>query len=395
MSQASRGSGLGARLLLSQLLVVLVGGATLLTVALGIAPALFRSHLEEVAATITPALASHIDMAFARATLVSLAVAITAATLTALGVAVLVTRRAVRPIRDLSVAASAVAHGDYSVRVREKGLGSELVTLSQAFNRMAEHIASTERTRGEMLRDLAHELRTPLSSVRGYHEAIADGVLTADRATFDRVDAELSRIERLVEDLAAVSRAEERRIDLRLRPVRVTDLLIDAADSAALAFQDTGVKVQVVAGEGGPWVVVDPDRLHEALLNLVVNAVRHTPAGGTVSLRSSATASTVQIEVEDTGEGIPAEHLQRVFERFYRVDHARSRSTGGSGIGLTITRALIQAHSGRIHARSAGLNQGTTFVITLPRAAQDSPRGARDVHMLGRDARTKAVRRRD
>ena len=395
MSQASRGSGLGARLLLSQLLVVLVGGATLLTVALGIAPALFRSHLEEVAATIEPALASHVDMAFARATVVSLAVAITAATLTALGVAVLVTRRAVRPIRDLSVAASAVAHGDYSVRVREKGLGSELVTLSQAFNRMAEHIASTERTRGEMLRDLAHELRTPLSSVRGYHEAIADGVLTADRATFDRVDAELSRIERLVEDLAAVSRAEERRIDLRLRPVRVTDLLIDAADSAALAFQDTGVKVQVVAGEGGPWVVVDPDRLHEALLNLVVNAVRHTPAGGTVSLRSSATASTVQIEVEDTGEGIPAEHLQRVFERFYRVDHARSRSTGGSGIGLTITRALIQAHSGRIHARSAGLNQGTTFVITLPRAAQDSPRGARDVHMLGRDARTKAVRRRD
>ena len=395
MSRASVGSGLGARLLLAQLLVVLVGGATLLTVALGIAPALFRSHLEEVAATIEPALASHVDMAFARATVVSLAVAITAATLTALGVAVLVTRRAVRPIRDLSVAASAVAHGDYSVRVREKGLGSELVTLSPAFNRMAEHIASTERTRGEMLRDLAHELRTPLSSVRGYHEAIADGVLTADRATFDRVDAELSRIERLVEDLAAVSRAEERRIDLRLRPVRVTDLLIDAADSAALAFQDTGVKVQVVAGEGGPWVVVDPDRLHEALLNLVVNAVRHTPAGGTVSLRSSATASTVQIEVEDTGEGIPAEHLQRVFERFYRVDHARSRSTGGSGIGLTITRALIQAHSGRIHARSAGLNQGTTFVITLPRAAQDSPRGARDVHMLGRDARTKAVRRRD
>ncbi|MDT0167313.1 ATP-binding protein, partial [Actinotalea sp. AC32] len=332
------------------------------------------------------------DMAFARATLVSLAVAITAATLTALGVAALVTRRAVRPIRDLSVAASALAHGDYSVRVPEKGLGSELVTLSQAFNGMAQHVASTERTRGEMLRDLAHELRTPLSSVRGYHEAIADGVLTADRATFDRVDAELSRIERLVEDLAAVSRAEERRIDPRLRPVRVADILTNAADSAALAFHDTGVEVRVEAGEGGSWVLADPDRLHEALLNLVGNAVRHTPQGGTVSLRSSATSSTVQIEVEDTGEGIPAEHLQRVFERFYRVDHARSRSTGGSGIGLTITRALIQAHRGRIHARSAGINQGTTFVITLPRAAPDPPR---DVHLLGPNARAKNVRRRD
>ncbi|NUU15840.1 HAMP domain-containing protein [Cellulomonas humilata] len=325
-----------------------------------------------MADTLPPELASHVDMAFARATLVSLTVAVTAATLTALVVAVLVTRRAVRPIREMSVAATAVAHGDYSVRVQEKGFGSELVTLSQAFNGMAQHIASTERTRGEMLRDLAHELRTPLTSVRGYHEAIADGVLPADRATFDRVDAELSRIERLVDDLAAVSRAEERGSDLRLRPVQVAELLAGAARSASLAFHGTGVTVQVEGGEGGSWVLVDSDRLHEALMNLISNAVRYTPPGGTVSLRSRAVSSTVKLEVQDTGEGIAAEHLQRVFERFYRVDHARSRSTGGSGIGLTITRALIHAHGGRIHAQSTGVGHGTTFVITLPRCAPAS-----------------------
>lgn len=372
MSRAARGGGLGARLLLSQLLVVLVGGATLLTVALGLAPALFRTHLDEAA--LTPALARDVDMAFARATLVSLAVAVTAATLTALVVAALVTRRAVRPIRELATAASAVAHGDYSVRVQEEGFGSEMVTLSQAFNGMAQHIARTERTREEMLRDVAHELRTPLTSVRGYHEAIADGVLPADRATFDRVDAELSRIERLVDDLAAVSRAQERGSDLRLRPVQVAELLAGAARSASLAFHGTGVTVQVEGGEGS-WVLVDPDRLHEALMNLIANAVRHTPPGGTVSLRSRAVSSIVQLEVQDTGAGIAAEHLQRVFERFYRVDHARSRSTGGSGIGLTITRALIHAHGGRIHAQSPGPDHGATFVITLPRCAPASGNG--------------------
>jgi len=359
--------GFGARLLLSQLLIIVVGGSTLLIVALGLAPGLFRMHVERAVGPITPELAAHLDMAFARATLVSLAVATTAATLAAVAVGVFVTRRAVRPIRELSRAASAVAEGNYAVRVPETGFGSELATLNQAFNQMAQDIAGTERTRAEMLRDLAHELRTPLTSVRGYHEAIADGVLPADRDTFSRVDAELSRIERLVEDLGTVSRAEERRLDLRLRPVHVADLVTSAADSAALSYQHTGVTVRADPATDDSQVRVDPDRLHEALANLIANAVQHTPTGGTVTLRSRTTTSGVQIEVTDTGEGIAAEHLSRVFERFYRVDAGRSRDTGGSGIGLTITRALLKAQGGHIRVESPGLGQGTTFVISLPR----------------------------
>jgi len=359
--------GFGARLLLSQLLIIVVGGSTLLIVALGLAPGLFRMHVERAVGPITPELAAHLDMAFARATLVSLAVATTAATLAAVAVGVFVTRRAVRPIRELSRAASAVAEGNYAVRVPETGFGSELATLNQAFNQMAQDIAGTERTRAEMLRDLAHELRTPLTSVRGYHEAIADGVLPADRDTFSRVDAELSRIERLVEDLGTVSRAEERRLDLRLRPVHVADLVTSAADSAALSYQHTGVTVRADPATDDSQVRVDPDRLHEALANLIANAVQHTPTGGTVTLRSRTTTSGVQIDVADSGEGIAAEHLSRVFERFYRVDAGRSRDTGGSGIGLTITRALLKAQGGHIRVESPGLGQGTTFVISLPR----------------------------
>lgn len=359
--------GFGARLLLSQLLIIVVGGSTLLIVALGLAPGLYRMHVERAVGPTTPELAAHLDMAFARATLVSLAVATTTATLVALTVGAFVTRRAVRPIRELARAASAVAEGDYAARVPETGFGSELAMLNHAFNQMARDIAGTERTRAEMLRDLAHEMRTPLTSVRGYHEAIADGVLPADRATFGRVDAELSRIERLVEDLGTVSRAEERRLDLRLRPVYVADLVTSAADSAALSYQHTGVTVRTDLTTDDSQVRVDPDRLHEALANILANAVQHTPAGGTVTLRSRTTRSWVQIEVADTGEGIAAEHLPRVFERFYRVGGGRSRDTAGSGIGLTITRALLKAQGGDIQAQSPGPGQGTTFVISLPR----------------------------
>lgn len=364
--------GFGARLLLSQLVVIVVGGATLLIVALGLAPGLFHAHVERAVGPVTPELAGHLDMAFARATLASLAVATSAAMLAALAVGAFVTRRAMRPIRELARGASAVAEGDYAVRVPDSAFGSELSTLNKAFNQMARDIAGTERTRAEMLRDLAHELRTPLTSVRGYHEAIAEGVLPADRTTFARVGAELSRIERLVEDLGAVSRAEERRLDLRLRPVRVAGLITSAAHSAALAYQDTGVAVRTDLAPDGSQVRVDPDRMHEALANLISNAVQHTPSGGTVTLRSRTTGSSVQIEVADTGEGLAPEHLSRVFERFYRVDGARSRATGGNGIGLTITRALIKAQGGHIRAQSSGPGQGATFVISLPRLPSGS-----------------------
>ena len=366
MRAAGRRTGFAARLLLGQALVILAGGITLLVVALGLAPGMFRGHVENAVGPITNELATHLDMAFSRAILVSLAVSIAVATLTALAVGWFVSRRAVRPLRELSEAAGAVASGDYTVRVRRSGYGAELDSLADAFGQMASSIARTEKSRAEVLRDLSHELRTPLTTVRGYHEAIADGVLPADRATFERIEAEISRIERLVDDVGRVSIAEERGLSLHLSEVAVGDLLRVAARAEELAFEAKGVRLTLGLDASARSVIVDPDRMQEVLANLLENALRHTPAGGHVDLSARSVAEGVAITVRDSGDGIAAEHLPRVFERFYRVDDGRSRGVGGSGIGLAIARALVEAHAGHIRAESAGAGKGAGFVVTLP-----------------------------
>lgn len=366
MRAAGRRTGFAARLLLGQALVIFAGGITLLVVALGLAPGMFRGHVENAVGPITNELATHLDMAFSRAILVSLAVSIAVATLTALAVGWFVSRRAVRPLRELSEAAGAVASGDYTVRVRRSGYGAELDSLADAFGQMASSIARTEKSRAEVLRDLSHELRTPLTTVRGYHEAIADGVLPADRATFERIEAEISRIERLVDDVGRVSIAEERGLSLHLSEVAVGDLLRVAARAEELAFEAKGVRLTLGLDASARSVIVDPDRMQEVLANLLENALRHTPAGGHVDLSARSVAEGVAITVKDSGDGIAAEHLPRVFERFYRVDDGRSRGVGGSGIGLAIARALVEAHAGHIRAESAGAGKGAGFVVTLP-----------------------------
>lgn len=357
--------GLGARLLLAQVLVVLVGGATLLVVALGVAPALFREHVARTVGPITPALAEHLDTAFARAVLVALAVAMATATVAACAIGLVIARRVDRPIEDMSRAAAAVAAGDYGARVREDAFSPELRTLGRSFNRMARDLAATERTRTRLLRDLAHELRTPLTSVRGYHEAVADGVLPADPGTFGRIDAELSRVERLIEDLELVSRAQERQLDLRLEPVPVDALVRDAVDAASPTARSAGVSVTASA-DAGVWVRVDRDRMQEVLANLLSNAVRHSPTAGTVQVSGRGAVEGVEIVVADDGDGIAAEHLPHVFERFYRVDGGRTRGAGGSGIGLAVVRALVEAQGGHVRLDSPGAGRGTTAVVTLP-----------------------------
>lgn len=361
-------AGFGARLLLVQSLVVLAGSVTLLGVAVLLAPGIFQTHVDRAVGPVSDELSQHLAVAFARATLISLAVATAAAVVTALAVGWYVTRRVARPIRAMAAAAEAVAGGDYSVRVRQPGLGAEFDAVSDAFNQMARSMAATERTRAEILRDLAHELRTPLTTVRGYHEALADGVLTMDPETYSTIEAELVRVERLVDDISRVSRAEERRLDLRLEVLPASSLVETAVAATAHAFDESGVGLAAEVSVQPVLVKVDRDRIQEVLGNLLDNALRHTSPGGQVTLSVARHGTTVGIAVTDTGEGIAAEHLPRVFERFYRVDDGRSRTQGGSGIGLAIARALVEAHGGRIRVESPGRGQGATFTLTLPLA---------------------------
>lgn len=367
MESRRRDTGFGPRLLLAQALVILAGSSTLLGVTLLLAPGLFRSHIEQSAGPIPDDLAQHLQSAFADATLTSLGIAVLAAVLAGLAVSWYVTRRVVGPIAAMAQAASDVAAGHYSARLTESGLGVEFDAVGRSFNQMAREMAATERTRAEMLRDLAHEFRTPLTTIRGYHEALADGVLAANRETFATIEAELSRVERLVADLARVSLAEERGLDLQLRRMGVADLLRSARASAAWSFEDQGVTLSCEVAEDCV-VMADADRLAEVLANLLDNALRHTPVAGRVTLTAGCSSDTGRLSITDTGEGIAAEHLPRVFERFYRVDGGRSRQQGGSGIGLAIARALVEGHGGRIRAESGGEGEGSTFTVDLPRA---------------------------
>lgn len=356
------------RLLAAQLLVIVAGSVTLTIVALSVAPGLFHRHVREALGIVPDDVAQHLDRAFGDAILVAIAVAIGAAALTALAVSWYVSVRIARPLGQLASAADRIAKGHYGERIAVTG-PDELAALASAFNSMAGSLESTELRRRRLFSDLAHELRTPLATIEGYVEGVRDGVLPPTGETWSVLETESRRLRRLVDDLQEVSRAEERRLDLRVVEADPVALVARAIRAAGPGYESKGVRLETANDPHVPPVAADPDRLHEVLANLLENALRHTPRGGLVEVRTARRGRDVEISVSDSGEGIAPEHLERVFERFFRVDPARSRATGGSGIGLTIARAIVQAHGGRMWAESDGSDRGTRFVMWLPRSA--------------------------
>lgn len=365
---------LSAQLLAAQLAVIVAGAATLTAVAYAVGPTLFHRHLRDALGIVPPGVSHHLDEAFTQSLALSLGVGVGAAALTAALVSWILAARIVRPVRTLASAARRVSRGDYTTHVHAAG-ADELTVLARAFNEMAGSLDSAEQRRRRLLADLAHELRNPLATIDAYLEGLADGVVQPTAETWRLLRAEAGRLDRLTDDLAKVSRAEERQLDLRLRNVAARDLLAAAVGAAASAYADKGVRLEVDAAGAQATVEVDPDRFAEVLANLLENSLRHTPPGGAVSLSTARAGEDVLITVSDTGEGIEPDDLDRIFERFYRGDEARSRDSGGSGIGLTITRALVEAHDGRISAESSGPGTGATFQITLPVAFTARARG--------------------
>jgi len=353
------------KLLLAQLLVIVAGAATLALVALAVAPGLFHDHVRDALGVVPDDVARHLDEAFGEAVLLALGVAVAAATITAAVMSWFLSLRIVRPIGALAEAAERISRGRYGERVPVTGR-DELGILAGAFNEMAASLESAERVRRQLLSDLAHELRTPLATIEGYVEGVRDGVVPPTAETWSVLEAESRRIRRLVDDLQKVSRAEERQLDLRLEPLAPATIVAEAVQAAGPAYAAKGVALEAAVADGLPPVAVDRDRIGEVLANLLDNALRHTPAGGRVEVRAGGGGDEVELAVADSGEGIAPEHLHRVFERFYRVDRGRSRARGGSGIGLAIARALVEAHGGRIRAESDGPGRGSRFVVSLP-----------------------------
>lgn len=361
-----RGS-LAARLLGAQSLVLLAGAATTWVVASMVAPGTFHTHLQHAGVGHTAAEAIHVERAFNDSLLIALGVALVTSVLMALGVTAYFTRRVQRSTAAVAESAVDIASGQYRARVPSPGLGSEFDLLATTINELAERLGDVETTRRRILADLAHEMRTPLASIEAHLEAVEDGVRELDEATLAVLHSDTRRLQRLAEDISAVSQAEEGRLESRPVPTMAGTLLESAAAAARDAFDAKGVELLVDADTVAGPVLVDPQRMAQVLGNLLDNALRHTPPGGTVKLTvGQPDRRWVELKVGDTGEGIDPAHLPHVFERFYRADAARARSRGGSGIGLTISRALVEAHGGRLSASSGGLGAGATFTVRLP-----------------------------
>lgn len=356
---------LSAKLLIGQLLVVLSGALTLLLLALLLGPGIFRRHVRDALGYVPPDVGRHLDMAFHSATLISLGVAVAASIATALVISSIVSTRVVRPVRALAQAAQRIAGGSGSARVSVRGT-DELAHLAHAFNEMAASLEHAEHVRRQLLADVAHELRTPLATVESYVEALADGVLSPDAENWGAIRSETARLGRLVEDLQRVSRAEAHQLELHPALTDPGGLVNNSIRAARPAFATKNVTLETTIPSVLPAIDIDSERIGEVLANLLTNALRHTPPQGTVAVAVARQPDLVEITVADNGEGIAAEHLERIFERFYRVDPARARASGGTGIGLAIVRAIVEAHGGTVEASSEGPGRGATFTVRLP-----------------------------
>ena len=367
-----RGRGIGVRLLLAQIVVLVAGAATVWIVAAIVGPPLFREHLHRAGVPAESDEQFHAEEAYTYATVISIGVALAVSALAALVVTWYFSRRLQRSVNEVSSAASAVADGRYDSRVSQPHLGDDFDALARAFNQMADRLESIESTRRRLFGDLAHEIRTPVSVLEAYIEAVEDGVKTLDPQTVTMLRDQTRRLVRFSDDLTALAQAEEAHASIAPTSVAPDIVLATAVAAAADRFAAKGVTLAAHAGENLPALWADPHRLGQVLGNLLDNALRHTPRGGRVDVAATVDRSQVVITITDSGDGIASEHLLHVFERFYRSDAARDRNHGGAGIGLAIAKALVEAHRGHIAVSSAGPGTGTTFTITLPIGPDDN-----------------------
>lgn len=355
---------LRARLLLSHLAVVLIGVVILLLAGRQLGTLFVDDHLRSMegmmrgmgtdgAGQLEEGINSAFDRALLWAAVISGGVATAAGTYAAY--------RVLRPLDQVRRVARRLATGSYHERVPIPE-EEELAAVASDVNSLAQALEETEQRRLHLISEVAHEMRTPVATLKGYVEGLLDGVFDPDPETLASSLGEINRLERLAGDLSTLSRAEEGRVDLHLESIDLAALVTEVADRLRPQFDDKEVELKVKSGPVLP-VMADWDRTAQILTNLIGNALAYTPSGGRVWTRSKLRGQSAQIEIADTGRGLTAEQAASVFERFYRAD----RSSGiGTGIGLTIARTLARAQGGEISVTSPGLEQGSTFVLEFP-----------------------------
>ncbi len=371
-------SHLGAKILLSYLIVIAVGVIVLVIASQFILPSAFNQHMQSMMGNNgMMGLGQGQGQGFGGMNLYrdfragfneALLYAILAASIVAVLVGVFFSQRVIAPLREMMNASQRIADGQYNERVHVQD-ADELGQLATRFNQMAEKLEQVELMRRRLIGDVSHELRTPLTAIKGSMEGLMDGVLPATDDTYQQIHAEADRLNRLVDDLQELSRVEARAYQLELRPVDISAVIKTISKRLTPQLESKRLTLTLHLPADLQPVRADEDRLIQVLTNLVGNAIHYTPAGGEITVNAEAVGSDVRVAVRDTGIGIPAEHLAHIFDRFYRVDKSRSRRAGGgSGIGLTIAKHLVEAQGGRIWVESEGESKGSVFMFTLPKA---------------------------
>lgn len=363
------------RLMVSYLLIIAVASGTFWLAGQSVAPFFLERHVNGMMRTmhnLTPetmmtAMTTDLAAAYRQALSQSFLWAVLVAVASAGAVALYVSRRIIIPLKVLRRAAGRIAAGRYEDRL-DAQMPGEIGDVADAFNAMAQAMAQSEARRVDLLANVAHEFRTPLSSLKGYVEGLEDGVFSLDETTLEACKRQLNRLGHLVDDLSLLSRVESGQEVFRPAPMLVTNLFDQTVTAFKPQFEKKGVELNVMASPHKVSVLADPERTGQVLTNLVSNALRHTPPGGTVRLSAEPwRSSAALITVEDTGEGIAKDDLEHLFTRFYRADKSRGREAGGgSGIGLTIAKHYVERQGGDIGVESL-LNQGSRFWFTLPR----------------------------
>lgn len=355
-----------ARLFLAHLLVLLLAAGAMFWVAELLAPRFYQGHLQHMMDMMGPmglSLRASLEEGLYSTLRNALLAALPVAALFAASLAFLLSRRVSNTVTLLARGAQEIAHGRYNYRLSEEG-PTELAELAKQFNYLSKTLEQVEQSRVNLIGSVAHELRTPLTALQGYAEALSDGVLPKEDAA-KKIAREVRAMGRLVEDLSLVSRVEAGILEVHPQPLDPLKILEESQERFALPFAEKVVLLELASADHLPPVCADPERLHQVLSNLLSNALRCTPAGGQVTLGAEPIKEGVRFFVRDTGLGIAPEHQARIFERFYRVDPARSRREGGTGVGLTVAKGLVEAMGGRMGLESVA-GKGSTFYFILP-----------------------------
>ncbi len=298
-------------------------------------------------------------------TIASLLAYVVVSALAALLVGSWVGRTLTRPLQQLEKAANAIKAGELNQNVPVQG-SQEMVAMATAFNEMAEQLGKAETLRRNLLADVAHELRHPIHILQGNLQAILDDVYPLSKEEIARLADQTHHLTRLVQDLHDLAQAEAHQLTLQVQTMDMADVVKDAAATYKPLAQSRTITLKVELLGAIPPIQGDPARLRQVMLNLLDNALRHTPDGGKVGITLQKQNGWLQVQIQDSGSGIEAEHLPFVFDRFYRTERGRDRERSGTGLGLAIAKGIVETHGGQIAAASPGPGQGSTFTVALP-----------------------------